>query len=57
MGQDERPKRIDYGSDVAVVEAVHEYNRRFAETANRAFDDAFRKALRARDSQGQFVDL
>jgi hypothetical protein len=43
-----RPKRIDYGSDVAFVEAVHEFNRRITQEANQAL----RRCVQEGDAEG-----
>jgi hypothetical protein len=41
----DRPCRADFASDLEFIRAFHAYRDRVASVANRAFDDAFRKAL------------
>lgn len=42
----DRPRRADFASDLAFVEAFHEYKRRVTRDANESFDRAFVRAMR-----------
>lgn len=42
-----KPQRCDYPSDVAFVQAFHEYKQAVTNEANGAFDKAFARAMRA----------
>jgi hypothetical protein len=40
----EKPRRVDYSSDVEFLHAFHAYKDRVANTANSAFAEGFRRA-------------
>lgn len=42
----ERPRRSDFPTDAAYVEAFHAYKQKVTNEANEAFDKAFRASLR-----------
>jgi hypothetical protein len=44
----EKPRRVDYASDLEFARAFHTYRDRVTAEANRAFDGAFRAALGSR---------
>lgn len=41
-----KPQRSDYETLLEYIEAVHAYNSEVTLVANRAFNDAFRKAIK-----------
>lgn len=48
-----RPLRSEFASDVEFVRAFHAYKTDIANTANRAFDEAFRKEMNRFKKKGQ----
>lgn len=42
----DKPVRSDFASDVEFIRAFHAWRDKVTATANAAFDDAFRKAMR-----------
>lgn len=44
----DKPVRADFASDVEFIRAFHAWRDKITKSANEAFDDAFRKAMRRR---------